>query len=172
MYLSSLWEFLSRRNHHNIQRHVHSLAKQFHISCAIQFNFINTFDIGKWSLLNLCIYPLKSPSQCQSNNSNGDNFKRSLTRSSKVEILIYFTAVLCRFFFFKPARLKHKEKKVAHLFKGEKGSNVLNYTPDLNIVLFSLEAGGGGVEGYALNFASFYVVTNTKVQFLPLVAPL
>lgn len=69
-----------RRNHSNVKGYAHSLGKQFHISHAFQFDFINTFDIGKWSIFNLCIYPLKNPSQCQSNNSNGDNFKRSLTR--------------------------------------------------------------------------------------------
>lgn len=67
-------------------------------------------------------------------------------------------------------RLKQQDKKVASLFKGGKGSNVLNYTPDLKeIVTFSLEL-GEGAEGYALNFASFYVATNTRARFLPLVA--
>lgn len=84
MCLSTCRNSCPRRNHHNSQRHKHSLGKKFHFSHAYHFNFINAFGIGKLILLALCVHPLKSQSRCQNNNSKGDDFKRFLTRIASV----------------------------------------------------------------------------------------
>lgn len=153
-----------RRNH---QRHVHSLRKQFHISHDFQCNFVNTFDIGKWSLLNLCIYPLKSPSQYQSNNSNGDNFKRFLSRIAVILRWWKSSSTLPECYadlFFLTCKIKttgKKKKKVTCLFKGGKRSNVLNYTPDLkDSGLFF--GGGGRCRRMCTKFCIFFVLLQIR----------